>query len=207
MNIQIGFFLFMALFSFSIESKAESFVDFLARNKISNQDFLKMPALKKNLVFSEFRKSQNIPVAGNAVCKQYGSGCRDCKNPETPKSIQVESTNHTITIEKPGQNYLDPSLIEVLKKMVQEKNQSVIVTSGFRSCAYQRATRQGVKRSQHLLGKAADFHLEQGPNGSSQLAKFARSILNKLGMGGGVGIYRGSYSHVDTGPNRNWDWR
>ena len=78
----------------------------------------------------------------------------------------------------------------------------VIVTSGYRSKAYNRRV-GGATRSQHMACKAADIRIP----GVSKTALFR--YLRRHPSAGGVGIYRGPWVHVDvrSGRKTTWDWR
>lgn len=76
----------------------------------------------------------------------------------------------------------------------------VIVTSGYRSKAYNRRV-GGATRSQHLNCRAADVRIP----GVSKTALFR--YLRRHPKAGGVGIYRSQYVHIDIGRKRTWDWR
>ena len=95
---------------------------------------------------------------------------------------------------------LRPELTKLLVKVEKHYGKPVIITSGYRSKAYNRRVR-GAKNSQHTKCKAADIRV---PGVSKQaLAKYARTLPGI----GGVGLYcRSSYVHVDTGSRRDWYW-
>jgi uncharacterized protein YcbK (DUF882 family) len=96
---------------------------------------------------------------------------------------------------------LKPSLVRVLKTIERRFGKKLIVTSGYRSRAYNISVR-GAKNSQHMYCAAADI---QVPGVSKlELANFARSMPGR----GGVGTYCHTNSvHVDIGPERDWNWR
>ncbi|WP_309084845.1 YcbK family protein [Chelativorans sp.] len=94
-----------------------------------------------------------------------------------------------------------PRLVHVLKTIERRFGKRVVVTSGYRSPAYNRRVR-GAPRSQHMNCAAADIVVE----GVSkwELARFARSLPGR----GGVGTYCHTNAvHVDVGPERDWNWR
>uniref|UniRef100_Q11H06 Peptidase M15A n=1 Tax=Chelativorans sp. (strain BNC1) TaxID=266779 RepID=Q11H06_CHESB len=94
-----------------------------------------------------------------------------------------------------------PKLVHVLKTIERRFGKRVVVTSGYRSPAYNRRVR-GAPRSQHMNCAAADIVVE----GVSkwELAQFARSLPGR----GGVGTYCHTNAvHVDVGPERDWNWR
>lgn len=96
---------------------------------------------------------------------------------------------------------LKPALVRLLKRVEQRYGQPVIVTSGYRSPARNRAAR-GAKNSLHMYCAAADIQVA----GVSKwdLAAYLRSVPGR----GGVGTYCHTKSvHIDIGPKRDWNWR
>lgn len=88
-----------------------------------------------------------------------------------------------------------PALVLLLERLRRRFGQAVHVTSGYRTVAHNRAV-GGARRSQHLLGMAADI-VVRGLS-PSQVARAAREA-----GAGGVGLYA-SFVHVDVGPSRTW---
>jgi len=96
---------------------------------------------------------------------------------------------------------LKPSLVRMLKKIEGHYGKRIVVTSGYRSPAYNRKVR-GARKSMHMFCAAVDVQLD----GVSkwELARFARSMPGR----GGVGTYCHTNSiHIDVGPERDWNWR
>lgn len=94
---------------------------------------------------------------------------------------------------------LKPQLVAILKTIERRFGKPVIITSGYRSPAYNRQV-NGAKRSMHMSCAAADI---QVPNVNKwEVAKFARSLPGR----GGVGTYCHQSIHVDVGPKRDWNW-
>jgi hypothetical protein len=91
-------------------------------------------------------------------------------------------------------------LERILKDAEHHFGERVIITSGYRSKAYNRKVR-GARRSAHMSCKAADIRIP----GVSKTALHA--YLLRHPDRGGVGIYRGQWVHVDVGRKRQWDWR
>ncbi|MGI9363872.1 MAG: DUF882 domain-containing protein [Rhizobiaceae bacterium] len=98
---------------------------------------------------------------------------------------------------------MDPALLDLVWEVYQKSGsrQPIKVISGYRSPRtnnmLRRRGRGVAKTSQHTKGKALDFFL---PDVS--VAK-----LRALGLKahrGGVGYYRGSFVHLDTGRVRHW---
>lgn len=95
------------------------------------------------------------------------------------------------------------ALARVLQKIREEIGQPIVVTSAFRSKAYNAAI-GGATSSQHLEFRAADCVIPNGVSASAlhQVVKKLRDE-EKL-FSGGVGIYQ-SFVHVDTrGVNKDW---
>lgn len=94
-----------------------------------------------------------------------------------------------------------PDLIKMLHKVEHHFGKPPIVTSGYRSQQYNRRA-GGVRHSLHTTCDAADIQV----NGVSkwQLASYLRSLPGR----GGVGTYCYTNSvHIDTGSERDWNWR
>lgn len=98
---------------------------------------------------------------------------------------------------------MDPKLLDLVWEVYQKSGsrKPIHVISGYRSprtnSMLRRRGRKVAKNSQHMRGKALDFFLPDVP-----VAK-----LRALGLkahGGGVGYYRGSFVHLDTGKVRHW---
>lgn len=154
----------------------------------------------------QMRQDGAQPAGSSGKCQSYRNGCVDCRNPQHPATIRSPG-GYKVTFEKPGQNFTAPALQKVLTTMADKKKKNVRVTSAFRSCNYQAATKQGVPRSVHLRGGAADFKFESDGAAHEALANFARRTLQSLGFSGGTGVYCSDPAHVDVGNTRQWDWR
>jgi uncharacterized protein YcbK (DUF882 family) len=96
---------------------------------------------------------------------------------------------------------LKPALVRILKTVERRFGKKMVVTSGYRSPAYNRQVR-GARKSQHMYCAAADV---QVPGVSKwELAQFVRSMPGR----GGVGTYCHTASvHIDVGPERDWNWK
>ncbi len=96
---------------------------------------------------------------------------------------------------------LKPALVRMLKTIERKYGRPVVITSGYRSPAYNRKVR-GARKSLHMYCAAADIRV----SGVSKwaLASYLRSVSGR----GGVGTYCHTDSvHVDIGPERDWNWR
>jgi len=98
---------------------------------------------------------------------------------------------------------MDPKLFDVVWEVYKKSGsrKPIHVISGYRSprtnSMLRRRGRKVAKNSQHMRGKALDFFLPD----------VSVSKLRALGLkahGGGVGYYRGSFVHLDTGRVRHW---
>jgi hypothetical protein len=158
---------------------------------------------------AERQRAEGMMPAGtrdtNRYCGAYRNGCMECPGPEHPMRFKSDK-GYWIELQNPGQNRLQPSIIRVLKKMADKKEHALRVTSGFRSCYYQNTKKVGVRRSQHLMGKAADFNFGISGFTHGRAASFARGVLQELGQSGGTGVYCSPAAHVDTGNTRQWNW-
>jgi uncharacterized protein YcbK (DUF882 family) len=95
---------------------------------------------------------------------------------------------------------LKPKLVRLLKQVERHFGKRLIVTSGYRSPAYNKKVR-GAEKSQHMYCAAVDVQL---PGVSKwELAKYVRAMPNR----GGVGTYCHGSIHIDVGPERDWNWK
>jgi hypothetical protein len=94
---------------------------------------------------------------------------------------------------------MNPFFIEKLQSLRDSWGLPLIINSGSR-CSYWNALLNGAPDSQHVLGLAADIHLESPEHGPKLAA-----LAEKVGMGGiGIGL---SFIHVDAGPDgRRWSY-
>lgn len=101
---------------------------------------------------------------------------------------------------------MDPELIDTIWKIYQDvgATEPIHLISGFRSRkTNERMRRRGggqARKSQHILGKAADIHFPGVPVKKLRNSALVRQV-------GGVGYYPRSgipFVHVDTGRVRNW---
>ena len=96
---------------------------------------------------------------------------------------------------------LDDELVVLLQCIREHFGKPVHITSGYRTAAHNAAV-GGSKSSQHLLGRAADFHVEGVP--VAAVAAYAETLLPSRG---GIGRYpkdaanpkrRTGWVHIDT---------
>ncbi|UTS82796.1 hypothetical protein OL67_003906 (plasmid) [Phaeobacter piscinae] len=100
--------------------------------------------------------------------------------------------------------WIDPDLIHLISGIqvrasrLHGSERCVMLTSGYRTPERNRTLEGAALNSFHLKGQAGDIYFS-GFN-SRQVAHMAR-----LSGAGGVGTYtRSGFTHVDTGPRRNW---
>jgi uncharacterized protein YcbK (DUF882 family) len=95
---------------------------------------------------------------------------------------------------------LKPKLVRMLKQVERHFGKRLVITSGYRSPAYNKKVR-GAERSQHMYCAAVDVQL---PGVSKwELAKYVRAMPGR----GGVGTYCHGSIHIDVGPERDWNWK
>jgi zinc D-Ala-D-Ala carboxypeptidase len=92
---------------------------------------------------------------------------------------------------------LDSKLLAKLQAMRTEAGQPLVVNSGYRCPVHNRAI-GGANQSQHLEGKAADIRVQ-----NISMADQIKLVEKHFKGQGGIG-YASSYTHVDTGPAREW---
>jgi uncharacterized protein YcbK (DUF882 family) len=101
---------------------------------------------------------------------------------------------------------IDPELVDTIWKIYQElgSQKPIHLVSGYRSKKTNEALRRRgggqARKSQHILGKAADIHFPDVPVKKLRNSALVREI-------GGVGYYPRSglpFVHVDTGRVRHW---
>jgi uncharacterized protein YcbK (DUF882 family) len=101
------------------------------------------------------------------------------------------------------QTRMDPQLFDILWEVTREVDtkEAIRIVSSYRSPAtnsmLRRRSRGVAKFSQHMLGKAIDFHI---PGVAVEDLRAAGMRLQR----GGVGFYPGSFVHVDVGSVRHW---
>ena len=91
---------------------------------------------------------------------------------------------------------IDQTLVVLLQAIREHFGKAVTITSGYRTAAHNAAV-GGSKSSQHLLGRAADFWVEDTPVAS--VAAYAETLLPARG---GIGRYPKDASH----PKRRTGW-
>jgi uncharacterized protein YcbK (DUF882 family) len=135
----------------------------------------------------------------------------DCSDRAAPRaqrqSLKVTNTNHKISF-RPGlteeQRHVDDRLMTLMARMAIITNQSVLITSGFRSCKRNSEVR-GAKKSAHLMGIAVDFQIA-GFNSEELRMKCFQAGANAAGS-----YYDASgnflpAAHCDFGNNRTWKY-
>ena len=92
--------------------------------------------------------------------------------------------------------FVDSALVQLLQSIRDHFGAPVVITSGYRTAAHNAAV-GGSKSSQHLLGRAADFHVEGVP--VAAVAAYAETLLPSRG---GIGRYPKDAKH----PKRSTGW-
>ena len=92
--------------------------------------------------------------------------------------------------------FVDSALVQLLQSIRDHFGAPVVITSGYRTAAHNAAV-GGSKSSQHVLGKAADFWVEDTP--VATVAAYAETLLPSRG---GIGRYPKDAAH----PKRSTGW-
>ena len=98
---------------------------------------------------------------------------------------------------------MDPELLDIVWEIYKEtgSRKPIHVISGYRSsktnAALRRRGRKVARKSQHMRGRALDWFIPGYPVHKLHAIAMRRH-------GGGVGHYRGSFIHTDTGSVRHW---
>lgn len=90
-----------------------------------------------------------------------------------------------------GLDTVDAELIEILESIRAHFGKPVKVTSGCRCEAYNKSV-GGKKRSQHLLGRAADIQIKD--TSPINVYEYAEYLMSDRG---GLGNYN-TFTHIDT---------
>ena len=92
---------------------------------------------------------------------------------------------------------IDPALFDFIRDVADQvgERDPVHVISGYRAGVPR--TRRASKDSRHLEGKAVDIRMP-----GFNLGRVGRQAIAM--QRGGVGLYRSSHLHLDTGPVRTW---
>lgn len=110
-------------------------------------------------------------------------------------------TPQEIACQGDGSILIDDHSMDALQRLRDEWGRPMRINSAYRSEAHNKAI-GGEPNSQHLLGKAFDVD-------TSALSENERAAFIHLARGHGFlgnGLYD-SFTHIDTGPDRTWDYR
>lgn len=121
----------------------------------------------------------------------------------TQPGVQITANFNSSEFVSPdtGQVQISKSLVERLQAIRNSFGSPVIIHrgGGFRTPTYN-AKVTDAKLSQHLYGKAADFHIEGVPIATLHQWAKRNWLDNNIG---GVGYYKWGI-HLDEGPVRTW---
>lgn len=136
------------------------------------------------------KKSTKRKVVGSIAIKEY-SMSRDSTRQLSPnfKVREFACKGSDVVL-------LDDELVVLLQCIREHFGKPVYITSGYRTAAHNAAV-GGSKSSQHLLGRAADFHVEGVP--VAAVAAYAETLLPSRG---GIGRYPKDAAH----PKRSTGW-
>ena len=102
---------------------------------------------------------------------------------------------------------IDDELVVLLQCVREHFGKAVHITSGYRTIAYNSTLPNASKNSQHILGRAADFWVEDTP--VATVAAYAETLLPGRG---GIGRYpkdaahptrKTGWVHIDTRPQKS----
>ena len=99
--------------------------------------------------------------------------------------------------------FVDSELVQVLQAIRDHFGAPVVITSGYRTAAHNRAV-GGSRSSQHLLGRAADIQVQD--TDPLAVAAYAESLMPGWGGVGRYPVKAGrakGWVHVDTRPNKS----
>ena len=99
--------------------------------------------------------------------------------------------------------FVDSELVQVLQAIRDHFGAPVVITSGYRTAAHNRAV-GGSKSSQHLLGRAADIQVQD--TDPLAVAAYVESLMPGWGGVGRYPVKAGrtkGWVHVDTRPNKS----
>lgn len=100
---------------------------------------------------------------------------------------------------------IDEALVEMLQRIRDHFQQPVMISSAYRTVAYNRRI-GGAEKSQHIYGKAADIRV--GQVSPRDVARWVETALNP----GGLGLYdygagdKTGFVHVDTRSGKSACW-
>ncbi|WP_244506458.1 D-Ala-D-Ala carboxypeptidase family metallohydrolase [Pararhizobium polonicum] len=186
-----------------------------SRNQFNDDRFAKAPA-KKTLAAANMKQQQIAALGFTALpgvrTTSMFATTDDSEPGHDDESATVEMASLPglarlapnglwLQTEKVETGCFQPELLQVLKVVENHYGRKVMVTSGLRDLKHN-ASAGGSRHSLHTTCQAADI---QVPGvGKWDLAAYLRTIPGR----GGVGTYCHTESvHIDTGEERDWNWR
>ncbi len=118
-----------------------------------------------------------------------------------PSLARIAANGLWIQTSKVDTHCFKPDLIAIIRKVERHYGKPAVVTSGYRDVKHNRRA-GGSSFSRHTTCDAADIQVKDVSKW--ELAEYLRSLPNR----GGVGTYCHTKSvHIDTGSERDWNWR
>lgn len=97
---------------------------------------------------------------------------------------------------------VDPQLVQLLANVARDFGETLMITSGYRSPSYNSSV-GGAKKSQHMLGKAADFVISGRGMSTADKAQLIE-LCSKHGAKG-IGVYNTSmHADIRSGNKSAW---
>lgn len=159
-----------------------------------------LPGVKS--VASLFEIGQRASAAYDADILEEADGSADGSYQVASVTGLARLAPNGLTVQRPDvqTDCFEPQLVSMLHAVEARFHTKVLVTSGYRSPAHNRAV-NGARRSMHMACKAADI-LVPGAD-KFAVATFVRSLPGR----GGVGTYCHTTAvHIDIGRERDWNW-
>jgi uncharacterized protein YcbK (DUF882 family) len=102
-----------------------------------------------------------------------------------------------------GEVLIHTESMDRLQALRTKMGRPLIVNSGYRCPAHNAALPGASPTSLHKLGRAFDISTK-GPGWDSKQVTRLQGKAAVVGFNG-IGVYRGGWMHLDTGPLRDWE--